>query len=111
MIYADFQNRESALVSPNREDFAGDRDGLVAANSAYRVATGEIKQDFADALAYEYIGERIGDTATSKVIEAIGAPIFELAWDRGHASGYSEVESEYMDIAEIAVTAYALARS
>jgi len=37
--------------------------------------------------------------------------IFDLAWENGHANGYSEVEIHYVEYAELALAAYAAGRS
>lgn len=105
MISTDFSNRADAIQLPG-SDALLTRDERVAAHDVYRAAHAELNQEFADALAAEYL-----DVIAESRVEAVAAPIFAMAWENGHPSGYSEVELCYMDLAEIATTAYAVATS
>ncbi|MFE6967209.1 hypothetical protein ACFVAJ_19145 [Agromyces sp. NPDC057679] len=60
---------------------------------AYRQSEANIKLHFADDLR---------DAYAEDLPEAVAPIIFERAWEDGHSSGYSEVESQYVDLAEFA---------
>jgi len=106
MLSTDFTARANAIVYPTVEDYP-DRADLAAAMFFYREAHRAMNQEFADALAHEYLGETVGPAR----LEAVAAPVFHAAWDHGHSSGYNEVENYYIDFAEIATVAYAAATS
>lgn len=55
----------------------------------------KVRQRFANALAREYL---------SDFSEATQLKVFEFAWERGHASGWREIENEYQDLATLVET-------
>jgi hypothetical protein len=57
----------------------------------------EARDDLADMLAAEY---------ASGMPASVSDHIFRLAWEHGHSSGDSEVESYYIDFADLATSAY-----
>lgn len=61
---------------------------------AYREQVTAVDKEFKAALAKEYLPD-YPEAATNHV--------WNMAWDMGHASGYSEVENYYMDLAILVV--------
>lgn len=96
-VYAAFQARIDALVFPGRS---------ASEYPAYAAAVAEIDAEFQEALAAEYLG----DIAESR-IEAIANGVYALAYENGHASGRSEVENQYIELADLANLVYRTATS
>ena len=107
MLSTDFAARDEAIVRPRIEDFPGDRPAFSQAYAAYNAGLAELRQEFADALAHEHLGE----TVAPGHLETVAAPVFRVAYENGHSSGYSEIENQYIDLAELAATAYSVALS
>jgi len=96
-VYTPFQARIDALVYP------GHRSPELA---AYNAAVAEIDAEYRDALAAEYLG----DIAESR-IEPIADAVYSLAYENGHASGRSEIEGQYSELADLANLVYRTATS
>lgn len=47
------------------------------------------------------------EAGTEGLPDRVHDKVFSLAWQNGHAHGYSEVEIHYCEIAEVALVAYA----
>ncbi len=58
-----------------------------------RAAVRMLEDEFKNSLFFEY-----GMDKHPKREQA-----YKMAWDRGHSAGYGEVESEFMDLAELLV--------
>lgn len=105
MLSTDFAARDEAIVRPRIEDFPGDRPAFGQAIAAYIAGIAELRQEFADALAHEHLGEIVAPAH----LETVAAPVFRVAYENGHSNGYSEIENEYIELAELAATAYTVA--
>lgn len=94
MIYHDFDEKQRDA----EKTFARDRDDSILllskdpAYTSYLVEVAGIKRQFFDALQREYLP---GYELTYKQ----AATLASIAWDNGHAGGYSDVENEYIDLA------------
>lgn len=63
---------------------------------AYRERDNEIRNEFAQDLAHEYLGG---------LSDRIARLVFAKAWDDGRASGYQAVEDEYEELARLCIMA------
>lgn len=82
-----------ALTYPDRKNFANDADHAAAWHEYRFVQVPAVEKTFKEALAAEYLPAETPTEVADKV--------FALAWEHGHSSGYSEVESYYIDFAEL----------
>lgn len=77
-----------ALIYPSARD--------PEARLAYREKVNDIRGDFAKDLAEEYLPD-VADNYSEQIPKAV----FAKAWEQGHASGFSDVENHYIDLADL----------
>lgn len=99
-IATDYADRAAALTYPS-----GRGPEVTEARREYQAAQGQIREDFAEALAEEYL---VGIEAGA--LAEIAARTFTFAWEQGHASGYSDVEAHYSEVADLVIAAYQAGR-
>ena len=75
---ADHHEEVKALLKQKRED--------------YGAAVKQVNDNFRKALAKEYL--RTSEKSKEQ-------KVWDLAWDKGHANGYYDVESHYQDFADL----------
>lgn len=80
------------IKSREAEHHAAVKADIAKLRQAYHEATAKVDHNFRQALAKEYL------TGEGKEKEA---KVFSLAWQKGHANGYAEVESHYQDLADL----------
>jgi hypothetical protein len=94
MISDVFNARSEAIAFPASD---ATRLEYEAGRKRYKDQHKALKQEFAEALAEEYLGDVPVERRA-----AVGEQTFKLAWDRGHDSGFSSVENEYITLSEYA---------
>jgi len=65
---------------------------LMQRRDDYYAATTQVNDNFRKALAKEYL--RTSEKSKEQ-------KVWDMAWDKGHANGYADVESYYQDFAEL----------